>query len=432
MELKIGRQVNGKLLPCSHLPLLMISALLYFCLPSLLCGTTVRAAADIQWPEDSVYLHEEVFRRLPKGHASESNLDEEDEGERKHIIRRRRAAGVPVDMGRLRYYNNRRQPPLDLEYQSLQRPPSYRVNRERQVQVGGLQKLPDKHPVDQDFRRMNMLKPPLNKNPGPGYYYAALGLQPPAPLNPDAPPQTRERQGVRNFIKQIHVNRVTDLYKKYQGIDEWTVDFWDKENTHIEILCPKETFIAEIQFGLLRSDVMHKFTIKDKIDRKLSPEKTEAKYPTKKTEILPIKTNREMQNFYLSKWNEAVNEINEEAQKQSSLSETGCDPIIYCLGHQSCHFRLRPEVCAELTPIYEKMGRLRMSYKCVHDSSLGKYLENEEDRKVVRKEMDETLHLRYSDGKSNDSLVVIELDKVSEEEIFDVSCPPVSDAYKLG
>ena len=272
--------------------------------------------------------------------------------------------------------------------------------------------------------------------PGEQEQRQALGLQPLSPFKPvrapDASPQIDAQHTLmrKNFIDQRNLDR--HVYMKHQDLEEWTVDFWEVEGKDVSVICPKEMFIAEIGFSVVAKAEIRIFNVKDKIDRKLSPEKDEVKFRIQKNQDPRARGGKLTNDLYLSEWHRAMDEIKGEAQ--SSLSETGCDPILYCLGHQSCHFTLWSDFCAVE---FDIKLRFRMTYKCVQDSSLNVYLENEEDRKLIINEKDQVLNL-YHPHEENDvkfhhqSVTVIELLKIPEEEIFGVSCPPVSDAYKLG
>ena len=532
MEFTFGRQIGGKLLPCSHLFLVMLSALLYFCLPFILLSATTVKGVNIQ----------RLVSNVPSEHGDQEN------GER-HIRRARRAAGVPMDMGgvgRLNpmIQNNRIQAPplvgLGNQNRPQQRrrpnnpvnqgqfnPLRYQVNNNKPIETPndgiikdayyiskqtevrdylGLAPLPPLHA--REFSSDRVRRPPGNANrqnrqqyhqpqrsavnqqlqpmkmpgfqagqvnldnlqpreltdkqqqivleheqqqqfggqwgvrnrqqlqqrnwlplmPGEQEQRQALGLQRLSPFN-HASPQVRAQQTENhiNFIDQKFLDR-HNVYTKHQELEEWTVNMWEVEGKDVSIVCPKEMFIAEIDFAVVSKVQTRIFTVKDKIDRQLSPEKDKVKFRILK----PQPKARGGNDLYLSGWHKAMDEIKDEAQ--SSLSETGCDPILYCLGHQSCHFTLWGDFCAVKLSV--KL-RLRMTYKCVRDSSLNVYLGNEEDRKLIINEKDQVLNL-YHPHEENDvkshhqNVTVIELVKTPEEEIFEVSCPPVSDAYKLG
>ena len=226
-----------------------------------------------------------------------------------------------------------------------------------------------------------------------------------------------------------------DRYKqrtKYNRVmveDEIEFKYWHPENDQVFIMCPKNAFIAEIVFQFDVTTEKPKspkwFTVKDKITKGLSPETKETvKYPREK----PMRKSGDgIKNDDLSRFNDGFNEI---IAQQSPLSQTGCDPILYCLGHQTCIFKILSEFCAVRAT--KTVKSLFMNVKCVKDALLSRYMDNESDMEVIKEEMQQVMNIRWADEASTPEWTVIELNKVDEEEIYGVSCPPVKDVYKHG
>ncbi len=105
MEL-IGQQISGKT-PRSHLSLILLSALLYVCLPLLLSSTTVKCATIKRLEEGG----------LPTGHESVSTSEDEEEQGEQHNSRGRRAVGAPMDLGGAGRFNPMYQNPMRGQYE---------------------------------------------------------------------------------------------------------------------------------------------------------------------------------------------------------------------------------------------------------------------------------------------------------------------------
>lgn len=203
------------------------------------------------------------------------------------------------------------------------------------------------------------------------------------------------------------------------------------ENQRAYFTCPRGYFIAfvEPRFGGVQSSVLRvpwntktsMFTLKDKYDQGLSPTGLSRKYPKMN---MPKLSKDEVKK---KEYEEAVVDPN----PMSRLSRTGCDPVLQCLGHQACLFKISVELCAA-DPVPGNRKMFFISVTCAKDSMEGDYITESKDFAVARRERDQTLYLVYDAAESTDTEAHIAFHQMPEDEIFGVDCPPVKEAIQNG
>lgn len=200
------------------------------------------------------------------------------------------------------------------------------------------------------------------------------------------------------------------------------------ENQRAYFTCPRGYFIASLEpkFGTVQSSILRVpwnnkatlFTLKDKYERGLSPSPAHMKYPRMNSPKVSAEDAQQKQ-------------FRRIAEGQSEVSETGCDPVLHCLGHQACLFKISVELCAA-DPVPGSRKMFAIGVTCVKDSMEGDYISDSKDFVVARKERDHTLYLAYDGSESTPSHAYIVFHQIPEDEIFGVDCPPVNQALQSG
>ncbi|XP_071793295.1 uncharacterized protein [Asterias amurensis] len=239
------------------------------------------------------------------------------------------------------------------------------------------------------------------------------------PRNPNVPHPGRRVPPEQPRVRYDHVLTRNSEETRYK----WT------ENQRAFFACPKDTFIGEIsyRFDAVQSQLVKPFgwgsggsvySVRDKFKKLLSPEKE------------TISLLRQPRNSDEPKQADAFKNLVNPPIAQSPLTETGCDPILYCLGHQACLFKITVDLCA-CDPVPGKRKMFFINVRCVKDSSLSTYLWRQEEE-TLKKEMDEVVYIVHDDKTSNKQVAQLHINKMTEEEIFGVNCPKPSQVLQHG
>ncbi|XP_038070880.1 uncharacterized protein LOC119739847 [Patiria miniata] len=268
------------------------------------------------------------------------------------------------------------------------------------------------------LNRHGMLPALMGKNRGPrhGMEKAAQVAMPqkmgaPKPKMPQTGRRAAPEQPRVRYDHELPRNSEETRYK-------WT------ENQRAFFTCPKDSFIAEItyRFDAVQSQLVKPFgwgantniyTVRDKFAKNLSPEKTTVAF------LRQPQDNEGGMNEA-----EAFRDLVNPPVAQSPLTETGCDPVLLCLGHQACLFKVTVDMCA-CDPVPGKRKMFFISVRCAKDSTLSTYLWSREEP-VLRTEMNQVMHMDHDDKASNRHVAQILLHTMPEEEIFNVDCPKAS------
>lgn len=201
------------------------------------------------------------------------------------------------------------------------------------------------------------------------------------------------------------------------------------ENQRVYFTCPKDAFIAEIsyKFDTVTSQLVRPwtwgsgtgglFSIRHKYNKGLSPER---ETPTFLRQPI-INNNNKRQQFL-----DMVNPV-----AQSPLTESGCDPVLYCLGHQACLFKVTVDLCAN-DPAAGKRKMFYISVRCAKDSALQTYLYQQEAVSLIKREMNQVLYITLDEEKTTKEFTQLTLRNFEEDEIFGIQCPPAKEAHKNG
>ncbi|XP_072027054.1 uncharacterized protein [Amphiura filiformis] len=202
------------------------------------------------------------------------------------------------------------------------------------------------------------------------------------------------------------------------------------ENQRVYFTCPKDSFIAEIsyKFDTVTSQLVRPWTwgsgtgglysIRHKVSKGLTPERVTPIFLRQ-----PIINNNNKKQEFLDMVNPPV--------AQSPLTETGCDPALYCLGHQRRAF-LKSLWTFANDPAEEKRKMFYISVRCARDSALHTYIYNAEAVTKVQKEMDQVLYMTLDEEKTTKEFTQLNLKTFDESEIFGVTCPPAREALRHG
>ena len=202
------------------------------------------------------------------------------------------------------------------------------------------------------------------------------------------------------------------------------------ENQRVYFTCPKDAFIAEIsyKFDTVTSQLVRPWTwgsgtgglysVRHKVSKGLTPEREKPTFLRQ-----PVINNNNKKQEFLDMVNPPV--------AQSPLTETGCDPVLYCLGHQACLFKVTVDLCAN-DPAAGKRKMFYISVHCAKDSALQTYLYNADAVANTKKEMDQVLYITLDEDKTTKEFTQLTLRQFDESEIFGIKCPPVRDALKEG
>ncbi|XP_022098278.1 uncharacterized protein LOC110983369 isoform X2 [Acanthaster planci] len=275
------------------------------------------------------------------------------------------------------------------------------------------------------LNRRGMLPALMGKNRGPrqGLEKGAQVAMPQKmamPKNPKMAQPGRRVPPEQPRVRYDHVLTRNSEETRYK----WT------ENQRAFFTCPRDSFIAEIsyRFDAVQSQLVKPFgwgangnifTVRDKFSKGLSPEKTTASF------LRQPRSGKDGMNEA-----DAFRELVNPPIAQSPLTETGCDPVLFCLGHQACLFKVTVDLCAA-DPVPGKRKMFFVNVRCAKDSTLSTYLWSREEP-VVRKEMDQVMHMVHDDKASNQYVSQIFLHTMTEEEIFGVDCPKTSLALRHG
>lgn len=202
------------------------------------------------------------------------------------------------------------------------------------------------------------------------------------------------------------------------------------ENQRVYFTCPKDTFIAEIsyKFDTVTSQLVRPwtwgsgtgglFSVRHKMSKGLSPERERPTFLRQ-----PIINNNNKKQEFLNMVNPPV--------AQNPLTETGCDPILYCLGHQACLFKVTVDLCAN-DPAAGKRKMFYISVRCAKDSQLQTYIYNADSVELIKKEMNQVLYITLDEEETTKEFTQLTLRTFDEDEIFGVSCPPAKEALQHG
>ena len=282
----------------------------------------------------------------------------------------------------------------------------------------------DPRPRFPHLNRRGMLPALMGKNREPrledGAHQAVA--QPPknfAPKNPNLPHPARRTPPEQPRVRYDHQLTRNSEETRYK----WT------ENQRAFFTCPRNTFIAEIsyRFDTVQSQLVKPFgwgsggsvySVRDKFKKKLSPEQSTVTFL------------RQPRNNNAPQQADVFQNLVNPPIAQSPLTETGCDPILYCLGHQACLFKITVDLCA-CDPVPGKRKMFFINVRCVKDNSASTYMWSKEEE-ILRREMDEVVYIVHDDKASNSQVALILINKMTEEEIFGASCPKPSQTLQHG
>ncbi|XP_077992130.1 uncharacterized protein LOC144446252 [Glandiceps talaboti] len=240
----------------------------------------------------------------------------------------------------------------------------------------------------------------------------AMRLQPGGLDNGNQNPRNMER-GKRPFMDPPKVRYEQRVDSILEETYKW------QENKRAAILCPKGTFIAEIAFifsGMKRyfGSNLKRFKLTD-----LPHVST-----TNREIVLKRRTGEPKAKGF---WNANIGE-------DDSISS--CDPVLFCLGHQACLFKVTIDVCAN-DPMPGQRKILDMRVSCVPDNLFSKYFydavnTNNELSENVMSRQNKILYLYINDDNTDDLAVSLIQVPMTEDELFGIGCPEPKEAYSKG
>nr|XP_006819558.1 PREDICTED: uncharacterized protein LOC102808919 [Saccoglossus kowalevskii] len=194
-----------------------------------------------------------------------------------------------------------------------------------------------------------------------------------------------------------------------------------QENKRAAILCPSGSFIGEIGFAF---SGIKKYFGNSMQHFKLNDLPVIATSNEREIVLKRRSTDKQSKGF----WN-----LNSDPGDYLST----CDPVLFCLGHQACLFKITIDTCAnDPMPGQRKLLELRVS--CVKDEMFAKYMRfntgnantDFDITESVRKRRDQVLYIYVNDDNTDDQAVSLVQVYIPEEDIFGLTCP--EDAYKAG
>ncbi|XP_071947053.1 uncharacterized protein [Antedon mediterranea] len=217
-------------------------------------------------------------------------------------------------------------------------------------------------------------------------------------------------------------------YEKVMYREEFDVSYRWTENNRVHFTCPRGSYISKLSYnfgtgsspvkplglGPSLSDIL---TLKDKLQFGLKEDKSYITF-LRHTSGKSIDSNSELLK-------------NIDGLQKSLLTRTGCDPIMFCLGHQTCLFKLTVDICAN-DPAPGKRKALNIKVTCSKDSTLVNYAKDTKEFEVLRKKADEVMYIVYDQNASWETTSVLEFIISSEEEIFQSECPSPKEAIDFG
>jgi hypothetical protein len=261
---------------------------------------------------------------------------------------------------------------------------------------------------------------PLDRGPQVAQLQKAGG-PPQGRTKPKGPPPNRRGPPEQPRVRYDHVMARNSEETRYK----WA------ENQRAYFACPRDAFIAEIsyRFDAVQSQLVKPFgwgaggvvfTIRDKFMKNLSPEKPAAAF-LRQPRSGEAQVPREA---------EAFRNLVNPPIAQSSLTETGCDPVLFCLGHQACLFKVTVDMCAA-DPVPGKRKMFFITVRCARDTTMHTYMWKR-DEPILLREMDQVLYMVPDEKASNQHVAQVLLQTLPESEIFGIDCPRAHQALSNG
>eukprot|EP00057_Strongylocentrotus_purpuratus_P003736 XP_003727249.1 PREDICTED: uncharacterized protein LOC100888338 [Strongylocentrotus purpuratus] len=205
-----------------------------------------------------------------------------------------------------------------------------------------------------------------------------------------------------------------------------------QENQRSFFTCPRGYFISELsyRFDTAQSTLNRPwaskqgskmYTIADKIAKKLSPEPREARLRRGEANSPP-----NARQHFMDMVAPGAQVIN-----QSPLTQTGCDPILFCLGHQACLFKITVDLCG-FDPVPGKRKMFFITVKCTSDSDEGLYGKTKGALELMRREREHVMYIYFDELHSDKTVTQDTLYQIPEEEVFGISCPRPQMALQNG
>ncbi|XP_071488101.1 uncharacterized protein [Diadema antillarum] len=279
------------------------------------------------------------------------------------------------------------------------------------------------------------LLPGLLGNRGPQVGVGRQMLPAPGPPGKGKPPNgVPPEQRHRNLIPQPNPGQVIEMpmvkYHEVPWKNSVEHNFKWQENQRSFFTCPRGYFISEIsyRFDTAQSTVSRPwaskqggktYTLADKIAKKLSPEPKH------------IRLIRESGKKRVDPRQQFLDAVGPDVVNQSPLTETGCDPILFCLGHQACLFKITVDLCG-CDPVPGKRKMFFISVKCTSDSDEGLYGNTKGALELMRREREHVMYLFQESEHSDKAITQVLLHQIPEEEVFGISCPQPSMALQNG